>query len=510
MKSSMRGLALAMAVLALALFIWQGWSFGFCLQDDTYISLRYARHLATGQGLVFNLGERVEGYTNFLWTVALAPAFWLGVDPERYTLLLSVSSGLLALLATTCLAGRLNGAHPLGSAAAGLLVAAFPGFVAESVMGLETVAFALLVVAALARRERERQEPTRAPWISGLLLALATLTRPEGGLVALLCFTVDLWERRQTPVALSRLAQRWIVAALPVLTHLLFRWSYYGDLVPNTFHAKVGHGLEVWKRGLGYAGDYGLAAFPLVLLALPSFWPARDPHNGRRTLLQVEVSTLLLAFVTYVVFVGGDYKGTYRFFLLPTLLLAVLAGRTVTSWAGATLWRLLFAAAALLIAAALSIANGGAVREFASWRRELLPVHRQAGQWLAQNVAPDRLMAAGSVGVLPFFSELRTIDMYGLCDRQIALREMRQMGTGKAGHEKGDGKYVLSRQPDLILFQFTRFTPLPATLDDVGTRLMGVSEHEIWGDPEFLQRYRLRSVSLPGFAFNFFERVDKP
>src|SRR4051812_8768436 len=39
--------------------------------DDAYISFRYARNFAHGDGLVYNLGERVEGYTNFLWTVIL-------------------------------------------------------------------------------------------------------------------------------------------------------------------------------------------------------------------------------------------------------------------------------------------------------------------------------------------------------------------------------------------------------------------------------------------------------
>src|SRR6185295_8846902 len=44
----------------------------FNLADDAYISFRYAENLATGHGLVFNPGDRVEGYTDFLWVVLLA------------------------------------------------------------------------------------------------------------------------------------------------------------------------------------------------------------------------------------------------------------------------------------------------------------------------------------------------------------------------------------------------------------------------------------------------------
>lgn len=42
--------------------------------DDAYISYRYAENLARGQGLVFNRGERVEGYSNFLYVLVMAPA----------------------------------------------------------------------------------------------------------------------------------------------------------------------------------------------------------------------------------------------------------------------------------------------------------------------------------------------------------------------------------------------------------------------------------------------------
>ena len=43
--------------------------------DDALISFRYAVNLVEGRGLVFNPGERVEGYTNFLWTIVLAGVY---------------------------------------------------------------------------------------------------------------------------------------------------------------------------------------------------------------------------------------------------------------------------------------------------------------------------------------------------------------------------------------------------------------------------------------------------
>src|SRR5439155_12684775 len=56
------GLALALALVAALMVPLRGY-----LTDDTFIHLQYARHLAAGQGLVFNLGERVYGCTSPLW-----------------------------------------------------------------------------------------------------------------------------------------------------------------------------------------------------------------------------------------------------------------------------------------------------------------------------------------------------------------------------------------------------------------------------------------------------------
>src|SRR5438874_2259808 len=38
----------------------------FCLFDDAMISMRYAWNLSHGLGLVWNVGEHVEGYSNLL------------------------------------------------------------------------------------------------------------------------------------------------------------------------------------------------------------------------------------------------------------------------------------------------------------------------------------------------------------------------------------------------------------------------------------------------------------
>ena len=76
-----------------------GGRLGFTLFDDAMISMRYARNLAEGHGLVWNPGERVEGYSNPLWTLWMALIHATGVSDERASLLVMVSGAGL-LLAT--------------------------------------------------------------------------------------------------------------------------------------------------------------------------------------------------------------------------------------------------------------------------------------------------------------------------------------------------------------------------------------------------------------------------
>src|SRR5262249_44533914 len=91
---------LALAVSALVLVARAVWLWDpYLVLDDAFISYRYAVHLAYGKGLVWNLGERVEGYTNFLWTVPLAAGpRWLDLPPLSRVLALAAGIGTLWLL----------------------------------------------------------------------------------------------------------------------------------------------------------------------------------------------------------------------------------------------------------------------------------------------------------------------------------------------------------------------------------------------------------------------------
>lgn len=494
---------------AVALYLGHAVTFGVCLQDDAFISLRYSRFFATGYGPIYNLGEYVEGYTNFSWTVLGMLPFWLGLDPPRFLIGLGYLSGVLAVLGAAFLAHRVTNSSLTAAASAGLVVAVLPSLVAESVMGLETAGFAACICFALGCFMAETNDPTRIAW-SGRWFGLAALTRPEGVMVAGLCWLLDAQSSLREKRITTQRWRRWLWFAVPVVLHLLFRIWFYHDIVPNTFHAKVGGGLEAIKRGLGYIAEFVAATWPLWLLAaIGASALLRDRGRPPRALIAIGVT---LIFTAYVVYVGGDYKPTFRFFATPAVLLAALAGVGVDSLArslfaerSSLAWVMRFGLLAL--ASLTLLINGQPAREFARWRADELPTHRAAGRWLKENFPPDTLLATGNAGVLPYESELTTIDMYGLCDKQIAQRVMPRMGLGPAGHEKGDGRYVLDRKPDVILIMRGRFSDQPLTRAQIGAVKHSVSEAELWDDPRFEAGYKLESARLPGFYFNYFRRI---
>jgi arabinofuranosyltransferase len=451
--------------------------------DDAYISFRYARNAARGDGLTFNVGERrVEGYTNFLWTVMLIPAFWLGLPARIASLLL----GILWALGGVLLVWRFSrevGAPPwLGSIAA-FLLAADGSYALWAVGGLEAPLFATLVLAGALSYLRELRDERRAP-LSGLWFALATMARPEGLLVYALTGVHQVATRlisARRPAG-RRLAtrqdwQRLALFAALFLPWFAFRWRYYGYPLPNTFYAKVtlGDTAAQRARGLAYVSTFarihlGYLTVPLVLL----------PLLRRRWRAWASYLLLVIAgYTAYIAYVGGDWS-VGRFFvpLLPLFCLLLSSGLAVLggwlhTWLRAR--RAIAAWAPRAIAPLAVLALGGSLFASSSLYGEkalyLDPfdarlagqARTQMGLWLRDHVPEDTYIAVDAAGQMPFYSDLRALDLYGLNDLTIAHSQVETMGEGTPGHEKMDMNYVLfTAQPDYIIIYGTAFDWLSA------------------------------------------------
>ncbi len=318
--------------LSLALLLVHAWWYRF-LTDDAFISFRYARNLARGHGLVFNAGfERVEGYTNFLWVIVLAAFDRAGIAPERIANVLSLLCGVA--IWWLVLRASLRPGRPLWLALApAILLAANRSFAVWCTSGLETKAFELLAFSGALRAVAEiesRRSGARETWVlSSLLLALASLTRPDGTLVAAGLFAARwILERRAGGARLPAVALGVGLFATILAAHLAFRLAYYGDWLPNTYYAKVG-GRTWWSMGLAYvttfAIEYGVVFWlPLLAAAASSALRPRvapSPSEPRAALF----AGALAPYVVYLAAIGGDhfeYRPLDLVFPFACLLLA--------------------------------------------------------------------------------------------------------------------------------------------------------------------------------------------
>ena len=452
--------------------------------DDAFISYRYARNLAAGHGLVFNPGEYVEGYTNLLWTLLIAAGMALGGDAPAighwFSVVFSAATLVTAYAYTMQLTG---GRHRLLAllTPAGLL--ASNAFVAWTTSGLETPLFTWLAICAAWALARGR------PIATALLCVAAFMTRPDGALLAACLLLPDAVRAvRAKGMRLGGIAS----AARPALVFAggfaaltLFRAWYYGDIVPNTFYAKVG-GIPL-SRGLLYLRN-ALVDGPALLLpgaVLASVWQPRFRP----------AATYIAVNAVYVAAIGGDVFALGRFILpaLPMLFGGALAGAILVmqrNWvAGACMVALLPACAVWGLYGTWPAAWGPPIYDFRrhdavafphSWKREAARIHwifspEEDAQKHAQLarihalVPPVRVLALVGIGKLGYWgADFHIIDMVGLTDRHIAHSGKIIAGTYVApGHSRTDSAYVLSRRPDAIELprRGTPFLPLPVVLD---------------------------------------------
>lgn len=462
--------------------------------DDGFISLRYAQRWIEGHGLTWNDGERVEGYSNFLWVLGCAVLGWLGLDLVVAARWLGGGSGVLAMAGLIAVYRRgAPGFRDMVPAMMGSLFLALAGPMAVwSVGGLEQP----LVAACLSwglflvfRRMEDQSDGDRRAWLlAGLPLALLCWARPDGALVAVSV---------AAGLALSRRSRAWLFGKIPwllalpvafVLIQLAFRLSYYGAWIPNSGSAKLAFTPERLAEGWRYVLGSIVPFKALIVIAATCLFPMVMDGAARRRLLVL--LTTGLTWLLYIVVVGGDIFPARRHLLIPVLLLcfATAEGFRWLMDRGPRLryWTTVGAIAGLTLFFTDQVfdpENQRARHERWEWEG------KSVGLFLGRHFAPSGArLATDSAGALPYFSRLETIDMLGINDRTLATNRPKDFGRGALGHELGNGDYVLSREPDLVLFGLPR-----------GERhALYRSGREMQGNPLFASDYALIRFEADG------------
>lgn len=407
----------------------------FWLDDDMMISMRYGRNLAEGHGLAWNPGDRVEGYTNFLWTIVMAGVHLTPVSDAHAAVLVHVVNYVL-LGASFGLCLKILRIFAPRPRLAGLLLLTCmfmcPDVVLWSAWGFETSLLTFLSLVFLLRFMQ------RGPDVLGLAaLALIPLTRGDGVYVYAAYAVCALYmtnRRRQTFLWLA-------IALLPTVAHFVFRRVYYGDWLPNTYYLKV-YGLEaVRARGWAYGRAFLLDYRMLLALGLGSALAIL-----RRDRRGIVLFVLVPATVGYVLTTGGDMYGFFRFFahLMPVLFVFATAG--IATLARGKVGQLVWATLLFVIAVPMldpfkrlqsRATNGDPDRQI------------QVALIMKKNALPESKTAVFCAGIVPYFTRLPVIDMLGKSDRHIA--HLKAFPGSMIGHGKVDPDYTLGQDPDLVV-----------------------------------------------------------
>jgi hypothetical protein len=446
----------------------------FSLFDDAMISMRYARHLAHGYGLVWNPGTApVEGYTNPAWVLYMAGIHLLPVPESKTSLLVQVTAAIL-LAANLFVVREIALRVSRGSAAVALgavaITACYLPLNNWSLQGMEVSALVLMVSVSLnqALRSMDDGRFRASPYV---LLGTSTLVRPD---MAVPLAGLLLYQIVTDPVRRSR-HLAWGTAALVVFGGLqtAFRLWYFGQVVPNTYYLKMtGYpvALRLTRGAFVLAGF--IWKFNALLFALPFLLLIRRDRRSALLLWALVVQMF------YSVYVGGDaweyWGGSNRyiaiampgFFVVLSLALFQLAGAFTTAVETAPWRRQVFASLVVLtIIAANSIYGARA------WLEVLLvhaPLHSGPGGEnqgeveealrLRTMTTPDAVIAVVRAGTIPYFSDRPAIDLLGKNDAHVA-REWSRVPAGRdrfvqfrPGHTKFDYRYSIEEQrPDVVV-----------------------------------------------------------
>jgi len=485
--------------------------------DDALISFRYAQNLVEGKGLVYNAGERVEGYSNFLWTLLVALGMELKLDPIDVTNALGMISFALTILTFIYLSWRLFGDnHPyrvfLPLTALCLLV--HTHFKEFATGGLETSFFTFLISLGFAGLIFSKSR--RGYLLTGLVFVLVALTRSDG----IIFYAISLLFLILTASSTPRRAWYFLIPLIFIfIPYYILRFRYYGYPFPNTYYAKSAY-LSWWSQGWYYLILYFKAYYVFLLLPIMGIIALVKNKSGLKGIIhfplrlnQAQRSVLLsllftVVFTVYLIRIGGDFMFA-RFFIPITpflyFLMEVFANRILDKK-----YLIPFVAVACLASyfyrypdQIRSVSNKIVDERYfypksrieeAKWKGEVLKSYLENTE--------ARVVIFGTQAMLAYYAEFPTVieAVSGLTDEYIAHLPISK--RTRPGHEKGSpAEYLYRRGVNFAFYSGLYNNPRPSA------DLRDISFGEVKGGIYVYNRDLMRKLKMyPEVKFVDFEQ----
>ena len=417
------------------------------LCDDAMISIRYAANLSYDDGLRYNRAPKgadpVEGYSNFLWVAGISEGLKRQMHPRIIT---AIMGGICSILCVVSIGVWVFGRTRsfLNGIIAAIVLASYLPFSIWAMQGLETPLFALLVLLSIIFASSKRLSA-----FSYFFAALACMTRPDGLLAAAYIFIVSWLDTDKKRI--MNLVSATFFFLVPFLAYSFWRIKHFNSIIPNVFFAKTGLGIAGIEVGFRYfltwaIGSGHIFAFFLVLAISAIFYKRTKDYCGNIII----PFGFILIYLTFIVFVGGDFMPDHRFVMhvVPLIIgsgMICIGGYSTKSKTGK---RVLFLFALIAITSNILGIHGyfhSSDTRSKQWHQNQAEWYGKTASWLLRNGQRDDVIACGDIGYIGFVTDAeRIIDTNGLVDRYLA----RYPGAASLN---SDPDYVISQSPDFIV-----------------------------------------------------------
>lgn len=390
--------------------------------DDAFITFRYARNLAIGNGFVYNPGEWVLGTTSPLFGLVCSLFYRVDLPMPGTVVGLNVVLDVL-VLALTLLAVPGDARRRFAWLFA-FLFALSPSLSRVCVGGMEMNLFLAGSLVAVHVYNSGRIK-------SALVLAtIVYFIRPEALILVLLMGVLHLGgDRKRRAFQAVALAGTILVVPLSILHHT------YGHFLPQSVLAKSED-----SASFSSVVKHLLAPEPLaVLLLLPALaglWIA-----FRRTgVVRILSIWVILYTVAYCVARPTMWSWYGEPVYYGVLVLATLA---LIQWFGGIAGRLEKSSAALLVSACIM-----PVAVWALLLVELGPspatrnVYRPLERWCRLHVTSEHAIVASDIGAVGYYSNARIYDLAGLVTRE--------------GYHTSLAELIADRHPEFLFLNATK------------------------------------------------------
>lgn len=404
-----------------SIFVYFSSQFEGFLQDDAYIFARYAENIANGNGFVYNKGEYVEGATSLLWTLIGA----LGAKMGLYVPLFLKYAGLISsvlwlwsfyLVCKQWLRKPFQWVLPV------ILFASFPAFIMWSQAGLEVSFFGFLVTIGFYLVEAWHTQGKRKYflWLC-IVSSLLILTRPEALPVTFLYagFLLFCPNKAHRNIVFTQYLP---IVIITLIGLLVFRYTYFGDWVPNTYYAKGGGGYYLRRLGIGRLDSFLISNGNIILAAmcLPLVFVRS------RILFLIAMVPMWMA---YYINAGGDILPEHRLFLpaVPFMFLgsfyflALIRNR----YFGRPVWNTIFSvivfAMSMVSLVRYHVYRHQELRAYSEVISALERAHGNIGKYLDVNMREGDSAILTDAGITALYAQDKHIvDWLGLCDKRVA------------------------------------------------------------------------------------------